>query len=93
MRQDLPRQIYLQERPASGLIKIRSEQTPVRRNFGAALAGKAAFSGAADAKSTMDATLLESAKQELRVCSINGVESGLTSLFPWKTESVAKGPG
>src|SRR5436305_10305605 len=39
---------------------------PVCRNLGAALAGMAAFSGAAVAKSNMDATLLKSAKLELR---------------------------
>jgi hypothetical protein len=56
---------YSQERP-SGLLEIGSEQIPVRRNVGAALAGKAAFFGAALAKSTVDATHLESAKHEFR---------------------------
>ena len=38
----------------------------MRRNFGAALAGMAAFTRAAATKSNVDTTLLKSAKLELR---------------------------
>jgi len=59
-------------RPPSSIKEIRSEQIPVRRDVGAALADMAAFSEAAIVKSIMDTTLLKSAKLELRMSRFSG---------------------
>jgi hypothetical protein len=76
--------VLIEGAPIRRYQEICSEQLPVRRDFVAPLAGMAAFSGAAVAKSNMDTTLLKSAKLELRIQNLLTVASGLFGTrFGW----------